>query len=289
MRLTKLSILIFTGLFSLSQLYAQKIETIWEVTSLEAPESVVFYPEKNVFFVSNVAGQPAEKNGLGYITKIDEKGTVITQKWATGFNAPKGLAIYENDLYVADIDLVKVVDLTNGNIKKTYAAQGATFLNDVEIDNDGTVYISDTFGGNAVYRIKNGEITLWLKSDKLNYPNGLKIRDNKLYVASWGVVTNPETFGTEIPGKLLAIDLSNKEIKALTSPTGNLDGLVNYQKQFLATDWISGKLFSISTKGKTKEIRNLTPGSADIYLMEKENLLLIPQMLDGKLIAYKIK
>ncbi|MEO0528567.1 MAG: ATP/GTP-binding protein, partial [Bacteroidota bacterium] len=264
----KKNMMILLAVFSLVTVHAQELEKLWEVSGLEAPESVVFY--NGNYLVSNVAGQPAEKNGKGYISLLNENGKILTQKWATGFNAPKGLGIHGTDLYVADIDTVAVVDLDTGKIKKTYHAEGATFLNDVEIAADGTVYITDTFGGNAIYRIQDQTISLWLKDERLNYPNGLKIKGKEILVSTWGVVTDPETFETEVPGVLLAVDLSSKAIKTITGPKGNFDGLVLWGDAFLVSDWIAGGLLTIDKNGNVKEIKDLNAGSADInFLKEK--------------------
>ena len=182
---------------------AQELKKLWEVSGLKAPESVVQY--KDYFLVSNVSGQPAEKNGQGFISKLNAKGEIIELKWITGFNAPKGLGIFNNKLYVADIDQVVVVNLEAESIEKRYDVEGATFLNDVEVSASGTIFITDTFGGNAIYQIQGDQLSLLLKDERLDYPNGLKLKDNTLYVSTWGVVTNPETFETEIPGALLAV------------------------------------------------------------------------------------
>ncbi len=277
---------IVIAFFALSTIIAQKLEKKWEATGLEAPESVVAY--KDFYLVSNVAGQPAEKNGLGYISKLSKKGEITIKKWAIGFNAPKGLGIYGENLYVADIDLVVLVDLNTGKIKKRFKAEGATFLNDIEITSDGTVFITDTFGGNAIYRIKDGEISLWLKNDLLNYPNGLKVKGDELFVSSWGVVTNQETFETEVPGVLLSVNLKDKSIKTLTEPFGNLDGLGVLGEGFLVSDWISGEIMTVDKNNKTQVILNLKPGSADLGLFENQEILLVPQMLEGKLTAYSV-
>ncbi|MEO1050925.1 MAG: hypothetical protein AAFX87_09865 [Bacteroidota bacterium] len=282
-------IIILLATLTFGVAHAQEFKKLWEVSSLEAPESVVFDKKNKRYIVSNVAGQPAEKNGQGYLSIVDTNGKVTHQKWATGFNAPKGLGIHGQQLYVADIDVVSVVDLKSGKVVKQYKAEGATFLNDVEVAKDGTVYITDTFGGNAIYKISKGDISLWVKDEKLNYPNGLKIKGKEIYVASWGVVTNAETFGTEVPGVLLAINLSDKSIRQVTSPTGNLDGLQVMDNKFLVSDWIAGGLMTIDANGEVKEVQDLNAGSADILLLQKQNILLVPQMLDGKLIAYEVQ
>ncbi|WP_435622742.1 SMP-30/gluconolactonase/LRE family protein [Flagellimonas sp.] len=265
---------------------AQSLKKIWEVQTLEAPESVVHY--NGAYYVSNVSGQPAEKNGKGFITKLDTKGEIIELKWLEGFNAPKGLGIFENHLYVADIDRVGLVNLDTGEIEKWYTAEGATFLNDIEIGPTGTVYVSDTFGGNAIYKIEQDAIELLVKDEKLDYPNGLKLDGDLLYVATWGVVTNPETFGTDVPGVLLALHLKNKSIKNITKSFGNLDGLVRYENGFIVSDWISGAISFIDSNGDVTALEQINPGTADIAYLKKENVLLVPRMLDGKLTAYEV-
>ena len=266
---------------------AQEINKLWELEGLEAPESVVYH--NNHFYVSNVSGQPAEKNGQGFISKLNQKGEVVQLKWVVGFNAPKGLGIFQNKLYVADIDELAVIDLPSATIEKRFKAEGATFLNDVEIDANGTVYVTDTFGGNAIYQLKNNQLDLLLKDERLDYPNGLKIQNNTLYVSTWGVVTNPETFETEIPGALLAVDLQNKSITKIAGKVGNLDGLIQFNDGFITSDWIAGKIIFINPTGETQELIDVNAGSADIEYLEDKHMLLVPQMLDGKLVAYEVK
>ncbi|MDW3195718.1 MAG: hypothetical protein R8G66_25310 [Cytophagales bacterium] len=277
---------LFTLLTLVINLSAQTLTKEWEVSGLEAPESAVFY--NGNYYVSNVAGQPAEKNGLGYLTKIDKKGIISELKWLEGFNAPKGLAVYNNQLFVADIDRVAVVDLATTEIVKWYDAAGATFLNDVEVVNN-RVFISDTFGGNSIYVIEKEEISLWLKDERLDYPNGLMNDGNKLLVASWGVVTDPATFGTDIPGKLIAVDLKTKKIQDVSSSTGNLDGLVKWKKNYIVSDWIAGGILTIDKKGNSNQILDMNAGSADLTYISEANLLLVPQMIDGKLTAFSVK
>lgn len=269
--------------------YGQQLDIVWEVTTLEAPESVIYDKKGDRYIVSNVAGQHAEKNGKGYLSLISKNGQVIEQKWVTGLHAPKGLGIFNERLFIADIDYVVVVDLKTGLVGKRIKAEGATFLNDIAVDDDGTVYVTDTFGGNAIYKIDGSGISQWLKDDRLNYPNGLEIVGKEIYVSTWGVVTNGETFETEVPGILLAVDLRSQEIRTITKPSGNFDGLQKIGKEFLVSDWISGALQLIDAKGTVKLVKQLNPGSADILYMKNENKLIVPQMLDGKLVAYTIK
>lgn len=275
------------GLIAAQGCMAQVLTKKWTLEGLQAPESVVFH--KGFFYVSNVSGQPADKDADGFISKISAEGEMVTLKWAEGLNAPKGLGVFKGKLYVADIDVVVVFELATGAKLQTFVAEGATFLNDVEISSSGKVYVSDTFGGNKIYVIENDRISVLIEDKKLDYPNGLKLKKGHLYVASWGVVTDPSTFGTEVPGKVMKINLKTNEISDVTNSYGNLDGLILYKDGFLTTDWIDGNVSLVDGNGDTRHLLDLKGGSADMYLLKKENLLLIPQMLDGTLTAYELE
>jgi hypothetical protein len=268
---------------------AQTLKKVWETTGLENPESVIFDAKRSLYYVSNVAGSPVDKDGNGYIAQLDENGQLVKQKWVTGLNAPKGLGIHDGKLYVADIDQVVVIDIASAKIEKSIPAEGATFLNDIAVASNGDVYISDTFGGNSIYRIQKGKIELWLKDPKLDFPNGLFVKGNDIYVASWGVVTNQETFGTDVKGKILKASLNDKKITDVTTSFINGDGLVPFKNGFIATDWNAGKVFFIDNKGATTEIGSYNQGTADIEFVSNKNLLLIPQMSEGKILAFNVK
>jgi sugar lactone lactonase YvrE len=268
---------------------AQTLKKVWETTGLENPESVIFDAKRSLYYVSNVVGSPVDKDGNGYITQLDENGKIVKQKWITGFNAPKGLGIHNGKLYVADIDQVVMIDIASAKIEKSLPAEGATFLNDIVVASNGDVYISDTFGGNSIYRIQNGKIEIWLKDPKLDFPNGLLLKGNDIYVASWGVVTNQETFATDVKGKILKASLNDKKITDVTTSFINGDGLVPFKNGFIATDWNAGKVFFIDNKGATTEIGSYNQGTADIEFVTNKNLLLIPQMSEGKVLAFSVK
>ena len=268
-----------------SSIHAQSLDKIWERPGLEAPESVIAFGDH--FYVSNVAGQPTAKNGKGYIAKLDRNGRILTQKWAVGFNAPKGLGIYGTELYVADIDAVVMVDLNEGSIKKRIEIEGATFLNDIAVSDKGTIFVSDTFGGNTIYQIKEGKVSVLLRSEELNYPNGLWIEGTALVISTWGVVTNPETFETEVPGKILRYDMKENTLKPITGSIGNLDGLFKFQNRYYVSDWIAGNVQSVDRNGGSQMVLDLNPGSADILYDAERGVLLIPEMLENKLTAYR--
>jgi sugar lactone lactonase YvrE len=266
---------------------AQTLEKLWESTGLEGPESIIFDSKQNAYYVSNVVGSPVDKDGNGYISKLDEKGKILNQKWITGLNAPKGMGIHNGKLYVADIDNIAVIDIASSKVENTIPVAGATFLNDIAVSPKGDVYVSDTFGGNAIYTIKDGKSEIWFKDEALNFPNGLFVKGNEMIVSSWGVVTNQETFATDVKGKLLSVSMKDKKVKDITKSFINGDGLAAFKNGYLTSDWAAGTIYFVDNKGEPKELGNYNQGTADFYL--NGNTLLVPQMSEGKILAFTVK
>lgn len=259
----------------------------WELSGFDTPESARPDPEAGVIYISNVAGKPHEKDGNGFISKISLDGKMISDKWVTGLDAPKGLEIVEERLYVADIDTLVEIDLTDGKIINRYEAPGAKILNDVAADAEGRIYVSD-WAGQAIWRLDGGKFEKWLESDRLQNPNGLTVESDTLVVAAWGTM-NPEDFSTKVPGHLIAVSLTDKSITDLgTKPIGNLDGIEPFDAEsYIVTDWVAGKVFQITRAGEAKEILSLSQGTADLGFIPETRTAIIPLMVDNKVAAYR--
>lgn len=190
---------------------------------------------------------------------------------------------------MSDIDHLVEIDINHGKISGKWKADGAMFLNDTAIDDAGNVYVSDMFG-NSIYRLSDDQLELWIKDDDLPGPNGLLVQDGELLVATWGVIT--KGFSTSVAGHLKTISLNSKKISSLGNSTvvGNLDGLEPDGKNaFFVTDWEAGSLFRIHSSGDADLLLDLNQGSADHEYIQSKSLIVIPMMLDGKIVAYKIK
>jgi sugar lactone lactonase YvrE len=208
----------------------------------------------------------------------------------TGLNAPKGLVMDGDTLYVSDIDRLVAIVVAAGEVAGTWAAEGAQFLNDTAVDGEGRVFVSD-MATNRIYVLDGGSLSVFLEGEALEHPNGLLVEDGRLLVATWGPGLQAD-FSTEAPGRLLAVDLATKAI-APVGPgerIGNLDGLVpDGQGGWLATDWIAGALWRIAPDGSSEQLLDLDQGSADLEYLPEANLALIPMMLDGTLAAHALE
>src|SRR5688572_28570512 len=159
---------------------------LWETSGLKTPESALPVPAEGFAYVSNVAGGPVMKDGNGFISKVSlADGKIIELEWAKGLDAPKGLALGGDKLYTADIDNLAEIDTKSGKVLARYVAPGAAFLNDVTVDGQGNVYVTDS-NTSTIWRLAGGKLEKWLESPDLKFPNGIKAEGDKLIIAAWG-------------------------------------------------------------------------------------------------------
>ena len=201
------------------------LEKIWESdTTLAIPESVLF--DKNILYVSLVDCRAWNADGKGAIAKVDQNGHILNATWVTGLNAPKGMAIWDNKLYVADITEVAVINVATGTIESKIAVAGATGLNDITIDKKGNIYVSDSRLGN-VHKITKGKVEGYISG--LKSVNGLRMVGSDLFI-----LTANDVFKTGPDKKLITLATTEIEGDGI-EPVGNgafviscWDGLVCY-------------------------------------------------------------
>lgn len=260
------------------------------LTGLQMPESSIAHPDGRIF-ITEIGGFGT--NGDGKVTVLNTDGT--TKTLAEGLNDPKGIDLFNNQLYVADVNQVVRIDLDG---KKTVIAKPTDFqntpifLNDIEIDGLGNVYVSDSGDDNgkhgAIYKITPAGKVIQIINDKsgIKRPNGLLMDGpNKLLVADFGT------------GKLFQVTfdgVSSKpksKVTLLNSGFGGADGLIRDANGILyVSDWANGKVWQLSEPKSTPQL--LTEGhqsAADISLSADGKYILMPDMKAGKLIPLPIK
>ncbi len=248
----------------------------WETdTVLTTCESVIYDPANDILYVANINGVPDVKDGNGFISRVSLDGKVTTTQWVTGMDAPKGMGIYNGKLYVTDIDRIHEIDIASGKISNTYPAEGATFLNDITVDESGKVYISDSGMGNILL-LDNGTVTVWMSG--LEGPNGLLAEGDNLKMASFAA----GTFNT--------ID-RNKQVTLVADNIENGDGVKAVgDGGYLVSSW-NGMVHYVDPDGKAKLILDTRADSvnaADIEYIADKKLLLVPGFFKNKVIAYEL-
>ncbi len=259
-----------------------KLVKVWETdTTLRVPESVLF-DGKNTLYVANIDGESDALDGNGFISKVSLDGKIENLRWAAGLNAPKGMGMYKNKLYVTDVYRLVVINVTNGQAEKTYDAidPKKAFLNDVTVAKDGTVYVSDS-RDDKIYRLKDGDWTLWMDGEQLNKPNGvLAVGKDKLMIGS-----------TKI-GALRAVDLATKTLMTIADGMAVTDGIVSDRKGgYFVSDW-NGQIFHVTGGGEKQQLldtRSDKVSAADIEYVAKKKLLIVPTFFGNKLVAYRVE
>ena len=254
------------------------LEQVWATEPvLKTPESVLYHPESKILYVSNINGVPSEKDGNGFISKLTLDGAVEELEWAKGLNAPKGMAISSSSLFVTDIDELVEINLETGEIVGRYPVEGATFLNDATVDNEGVVYFSGSESG-KIFRLNNKQVEVFMDSAVAGV-NGLLFNSGKLLALVNGDQTIKE------------IDIASLSIDSLARFTGHGDGIViANDSSFLISNW-EGQVFywtrerepALALDTKEEEIN-----SADIEYIPDENLLLVPTFFDDRVVAYRL-
>ncbi|GAB3691838.1 ATP/GTP-binding protein [Spirosoma flavus] len=258
-----------------------KLVKAWETdTTLRTPESVLF-DGHNTLYVANIDGKSDALDGSGFISKVSLDGKIENLQWTAGLNAPKGMGLYKNRLYVADIHRLVCINTKNGQAEKTWDAVGqGAYLNDVTVDKEGTVYVSDN-RNNKVYRLKEDKWEVFMEGEPLNNPNGL-----------YAVGTDKLMVGNTKTGALCVLDLNTKTLKQLADGMANTDGIVPEGKgNFFVSDW-NGRLFHIAADGTKTELLDTRAdkvNAADIEYVAKKKLLVVPTFLKNKLVAYKVE
>jgi len=258
-----------------------KLVKVWETdTTLRTPESVL-YDGNNTLYVANIDGKPGELDGSGFISKVTLDGKIENLRWTSGLNAPKGMGLYKNRLYVTDVYRLVCINTENGQAEKTWDAVGKNgFLNDVTVAKDGTVYVSDN-QNDKIYRLKDEKWEVWMEGEQLNKPNGvLAVGKDKLMVGS-----------TKI-GALRSVDLATKTMTTLADGMAATDGIVAEGKgNFFVSDW-NGQVFHVSadgTKVQLLDTREQKINAADIDYVANKKLLIVPTFYKNSLVAYRVE
>ncbi len=261
-----LIIALFVSSISIAQ---PQLVKLWESDSvtLKGPESATYDSKSNIIYVSSMNN--------GTIVQMGLSGEIKNASWVTGLTSNKGIGFHKGKLYTAETNAVAVIDMKTGTIIKRIPVAGAIMLNDLEVDEKGIVYVTDTRAG-KVYRIEGDQPSLYLE----NIPgaNGLMAVGTDLYVA-----------GTASFQKVTA----NKEITNIGEGYENgLDGIVMLSKDEFILSNYRGMLYYVQANGNKQvllDTRSIKIAANDISYNKKTKTLYVPSFGTNRVIAYAVK
>ena len=267
---------------------------VMNIVGLQGPESVRYDREQDVYFVSNMTGYGSVKDGNGYISRISASHPNDASVFAEGgkggvaLDAPKGMAIHGDTLWVADINVLRGFERHTGaplaNID--FTPQGVVMLNDVAVGPDGTLRVTDTgilmspkgvihVGPDRIFAVgPGGAITVVGEGPQLLRPNGITWDSAG---ARW-VVVSFDPF----KGDVATWKQGDSARRVIRTGKGKLDGVeVLHDGTILFASWADSSVHALRD-GRDEQVVREVPEPADIGVDTRRNRLLIPLSTLGR-------
>jgi len=260
----------------------ESVRTSWESENeLLYPESAVYDHARKVIYVSNF--DPYNKSaadGGQFISKLSLDGEIIERKWVAALRGPTGMVIWEDKLFVVERARLAEIAIETREVLARYAFPQPRLPNDVAVDDAGRLYVSDS-RKHVIYRLIDGEFEEWLSGAGIGSPNGLLIHDGRLIV------------GNNADHSVKAVDLSSKKIVLIARlEPGIIDGIKVDDDGNYIVSHAEGRIYRITVSGEVSKLIDTTgPGqyTADFEYIADKKLLVVPTLLNDRVIAYRLE
>ncbi len=258
------------------------------------PESVLMDTIADVYLVSNINGSPFAEDDNGFISRVTPDGQVENLKWIDGavsmgtLNAPKGMAIKGDTLFVTDIKCIRLFNRVSGDALSSLCVDGTTFLNDIAVGPEGSLFVTDSgfnegfspSGTDAVYRLSLEEgrqhITI-AKDPELGGPNGIAVGTRGIFVV---------TFRS---GELLRFTPDGEKTVVLPASNRQIDGIVfSNDGGFLFSAWGDSSVYHVDGAGAIHRLLSGVESPADIGYDPKRNRVLVPLFMQNAVLLTDI-
>lgn len=205
-------------------------------TGFSLPETVIHDVKRDRYLVSCMVGNPTAQDNNGEVRAIDpakpDQSYAFIRGGAGGvtLNGPKGMALHQDTLWIADIETLRGFDATTGRPTKTIGLQphGAVAINDLAVGGDGTIYVSDPrllfdddgnashIGIDRIFAIAANEtVRTLMESAELSQPNGL----------AWDAKANRLLVAPLDSRDVLSLDPRGPRIAKVARGAGRFDGI----------------------------------------------------------------
>lgn len=259
--------------------------------TLSNPESVAAHGTRRFVSTMGASLAPTTKDGDGSIAEFTREGHFVSSSAFPDvrLDAPKGLLIVNETLFIADIDRVVGINLQSGTVtfSALYRSERPVLLNDIAEAGDGTLLVTETLGGQLL-RLDPSTGNYNVVASGLPGANGIVVdrTAGRVFVACIGA--NFEG------GRVMELPVDGGEPQVVQPETkGLLDGIALAENGIIwVSDWVSGSeprpglMWSISSgKSVAVELGADLQGPADFYFDPETRAFWIPMMLSGKIVV----
>jgi hypothetical protein len=251
-----------------------------EGVGFETPASVLHDAAGDLYLVSNINGEPLDHDGNGFISRLRPNGHLLTLKWIDGakegveLNAPKGMAVSGDTLFVADIECVRLFDRRSGDPLGSVCPDGASNLHDLAVEWRGPLYVTDRSG--SLFSIQgDGSWSEELRGDELGEPTGIATSVRGVFVAGFQNRSVSQLWPDELK-------------PFVRGANWKLDGIaITEDGSFAFSNWAdSSVLFVQASRGGSRgnifRLVDKTPTPGDIGYDEERNRILIPVLAQNR-------
>jgi hypothetical protein len=273
---------------------SDSIALVTTVTGFSTPEAARYDGEQDVWFVSNINGSPAAEDNNGFISRVRPNGRIDSLQFIAGgrggvtLNAPKGLLLIGDTLWVADIRVARAFNTRTGAPIRSVMVSGSTMLNDLAQGPDGAVYLTDTgleFGvegaqqqPSRIYRVSGTQASQVLESASLNGPNGI----------AWDSGRNAFLIGSYMGDSLFAWAPGDPAPRGVGSGAGQWDGIVALPDgRALITSWADSSIYMLDGSAIRKVLGGVASPAA-IGFDPQRMQLAVPLLMENVVRVYRI-
>lgn len=234
------------------------------------PETVLPLPD-DTFLISNVCG--FKEPGSGFLTLLDSDGNVIDWRIVEELDAPLGMTLQNDRLFIIDKNRVKVFAWPKYEQLETIDLDSEV-ANDIAVARNGTMYVSDTAGHKVIEIEKDGTQSVLTGKSQFHGANGIHVNGDTLYVG----------------GKhLWQVDLTDYSVTSIGPEwLTDIDGIEMEPNGTLQITPVAGPLVRFCNSDRLEILGGDGISSANHGYAANLSLVLIPTGFDNTVVAISI-
>jgi hypothetical protein len=234
------------------------------------PETVLPLPD-GTLLVSNVCG--FSESGSGFLTLLDGDGRVLDWRIVSGLDAPLGMTIQGDRLYVIDSNRVKILTWPAYELLQVLELE-TSVANDIAITPDQVIYVSDSAKHQVLQVLPDGSQSVLTADVSFQNANGIAYANDQLYVGG---------------ARLWRVDLRSLSRETL-GPTwlADIDGIEFEEDGTIQLTPVGGPLVRLLPDQEIQIFTGEGISSANHGYSADLGLALIPTGYDNTVIAIRI-
>ena len=273
-------------------IYAQtKFEFVARSKAFKHPENICIVNADKVLIADigrTFESTKRDSDGVVYQCALNNINAKNKFNKTFKLNAPKGMMVNGNTVYIADVDRIVLANLQTGAKTDAIAFEDTTVaLNDVFMLDDNTLLVSVTNKHELyAFNLSSKEI-INLSNSSVEGANGLCRNEKKIYACGFSSKDKKK-------GSIYEYDLESNKVTTLIKEVGHLDGMKLYNNKLLVSDWGAdynhGKIWEVDLE--TKKTRVVfedemlkSPSGFDVY----GDTFVVPCLDSGDILVFKLK